>query len=240
MRHDHRPLWLKRLMDSYERWWTQHFLAPQFDALGPEPEIVRPWHLEVFGSGVTAGAHLHALASRAMPIRLTTWPPPNAAAHITLGDGVLLTGGVRLLAAKAITVGSGCMFAANAAVTDCDWHGLYDRVAAARDAKPVTLGDNVWIGDGAFVGKGVTIGDHAIVAARAVVVKDVPARAVVAGNPAKLVKMLDDDTQRFRTRMEFFAAPNRTAFFNAVEADRHADRTCAGWLRTKIAPSRDD
>lgn len=52
----------------------------------------------------------------------------------------------------------------------------------------VTIGNDVWIGQGAFIKSGVTINNGAIVAAHAVVVKDVPAYAIVAGNPAKIIK----------------------------------------------------
>ena len=55
---------------------------------------------------------------------------------------------------------------------------------------PITIGRNVWIGDKATVLPNVTIGDGAIIAANAVVVKDVPPYAVVAGCPAKIVKMI--------------------------------------------------
>lgn len=51
------------------------------------------------------------------------------------------------------------------------------------------IGNDVWIGHGAYVAAGITIGDGAIVAARAVVVKDVPPYAVVAGNPSVIKKM---------------------------------------------------
>lgn len=56
-------------------------------------------------------------------------------------------------------------------------------------AKITTIGNDVWIGHGAYVAAGVTIGDGAIVAAHAVVTKDVPPYAVVAGNPAVIKKM---------------------------------------------------
>jgi len=64
---------------------------------------------------------------------------------------------------------------------------------------PVTIGRNVWIGRGAVLLPGVTIGDHAVVAAGAIVTKDVPAAAVVAGNPARVVRdlgVIDDDWRR--------------------------------------------
>ena len=57
--------------------------------------------------------------------------------------------------------------------------------------KGLAIGSNVWIGADAFIGPGVKVHDGVVVAARAVVVKDVPALTVVAGNPARLVKKLD-------------------------------------------------
>ncbi len=55
-------------------------------------------------------------------------------------------------------------------------------------SRPVHVGRGAWIGFGACVLPGVTVGDGAIVAARAVVVDDVPPDAVVAGNPARVVR----------------------------------------------------
>jgi acetyltransferase-like isoleucine patch superfamily enzyme len=57
-------------------------------------------------------------------------------------------------------------------------------------SKPIVIKDNVWIGARSLILKGVTIGEGSIVAAGAVVTHDVPARTVVAGNPAKIVKKL--------------------------------------------------
>lgn len=60
----------------------------------------------------------------------------------------------------------------------------FERTEPPTKVKVTTIGNDVWIGHGALISAGVTIGDGAIVAAHAVVAKDVPAYAVVAGNPA--------------------------------------------------------
>lgn len=61
----------------------------------------------------------------------------------------------------------------------------------------ILIGDDVWLGYDSLIMNGVTIGSGAIIAARAVVKKDVPAYSIVAGNPARVVKMrFDDETIR--------------------------------------------
>lgn len=56
---------------------------------------------------------------------------------------------------------------------------------------PISIGRNAWIGAGALILQGVTVGEDAIVAAGAVVTRDVPARTLVGGVPATVVKQLD-------------------------------------------------
>lgn len=60
-----------------------------------------------------------------------------------------------------------------------------DRLEAA---KPITIGDNVWLGGGAIVLPGVTIGDNSVIGAGAVVTRDVPANSIAVGNPARVVR----------------------------------------------------
>lgn len=59
---------------------------------------------------------------------------------------------------------------------------------------PIIIGENVWIGTNARICKGVTIGDNAVIAANSVVTKNVPANAIAAGNPARIVKENIDKT----------------------------------------------
>ncbi len=68
----------------------------------------------------------------------------------------------------------------------------WERQQVAFTAKPVTIGENVWIGAGAIICPGVTIGDHAVIGAGSVVTQDVPRCTLVAGNPASVVRALDE------------------------------------------------
>jgi acetyltransferase-like isoleucine patch superfamily enzyme len=62
-------------------------------------------------------------------------------------------------------------------------------------AKPIAIGRNVWIATGATVIGGVTVGENSVVAAGSVVTKDVPANALVGGNPARVIRSIGDDPQ---------------------------------------------
>lgn len=68
------------------------------------------------------------------------------------------------------------------------WRPQLPKGARPTTVKPVRIGNDVYIGHGAFILPGITIGDGAVIAAQAVVTKDVPAYAVVAGNPAVIKK----------------------------------------------------
>lgn len=67
-------------------------------------------------------------------------------------------------------------------------HGSRERCMIYSANAPIIIGENVLIGTNSRIQKGVTIGDNAIIAAHSVVTHDVPANAIAAGNPAKIVK----------------------------------------------------
>lgn len=66
--------------------------------------------------------------------------------------------------------------------------GSQERMWKFSDNAPIIIGENVWIGNGVRINKGVRIGDNSIIAANSVITKDIPANAIAAGNPGKIVK----------------------------------------------------
>jgi maltose O-acetyltransferase len=92
-------------------------------------------------------------------------------APVTLGDNVLLGPNVQLYTA----------------LHPLDWK---QRAEGLEYAKPLVIGSHVWIGGGAILCPGITIGDRSIIGAGSVVTRDVPPDTVVAGNPAKVIRVL--------------------------------------------------
>lgn len=115
----------------------------------------------------------------------------EAAAVLTIGDDFGMTGGAIVCAAH-ITIGHRVFMGANSVITDTDFHPLdpqeRQRQPAAGRTAPVTIGDDVFIGMQVLILKGVTVGAGAVIGAGSVVTRDVPVGAVVAGNPARIVR----------------------------------------------------
>lgn len=66
-----------------------------------------------------------------------------------------------------------------------------ERNSGREYAKPITIGNNVWIGGSAIINPGVSVGDNVVIASGAVVTKDVPENVVVGGNPARIIKHIE-------------------------------------------------
>ena len=108
-----------------------------------------------------------------------------------LKKGVLTTNSgfinenVQIICGERITIGDDCNIGRDAIIRDYDGHCID---SAENISAPITIGSHVWIGQRAIILKGVTIGDGAVVAAGAIVTGDVPARTLVAGVPARVIR----------------------------------------------------
>lgn len=122
---------------------------------------------------------------------------------IEIGDYCYLAN-ASLVCSERISIGSCVMIAGGVTVADSDFHpvepaariadtiALSGRGGRSRrpriDVRPVVIEDGVWIGWNATILKGVRIGEDAVIAPGALVSRDVPAGAWVAGNPARPVE----------------------------------------------------
>jgi acetyltransferase-like isoleucine patch superfamily enzyme len=103
--------------------------------------------------------------------------------RIFIGNGTYLNRNTEVIAQQEVRIGRDCMIAWDVVIMDTDQHGIN---GAPPVAKPVIIGDCVWIGCRAIILKGVHIGDRAIIGAGAIVTHDVPPGSIVTGPAATL------------------------------------------------------
>jgi len=239
LRRDHRPYAVKKLFLRWQQFYVRRFLRPQFDTLGRGHHFMRPWHVELFGAPIELGRYATVIACADARVRLCVWPCRDGEGLIRIGDYSLICPGVRISSACRITIGHSVMMANRVYLTDSDWHDIYDRTAPGQGA-PIAIGDNVWLGDSAIVCKGVSVGENSIIGAGAVVVDDVPANAVAAGNPARVVKQLDKD-HPLTTRRDWFADPAQLSQdFRVWDQALLQGNTLGHWFRYLWRPNRGD
>lgn len=109
--------------------------------------------------------------------------------QLSIGARVFVNYGLTALDCAPITIGDDVQIGPHVQLLT-PTHPLdpEERRTGVEAAAPISIGDNVWIGGGAIVLAGVTIGDHAVIGAGAIVTRDVPAKAVAVGNPARVVR----------------------------------------------------
>lgn len=111
----------------------------------------------------------------------------RAGGQLRIGAGTYFSGGGKLICSSEVVVGASCAVGWGVTIIDDDFHKFSIDGRVTTKCLPIVIGDGVWIGHDATILKGVRIGDGAIVAARSVVTRDVPAGALVAGVPARVV-----------------------------------------------------
>ncbi|MFG6149574.1 sugar O-acetyltransferase [Halobacillus sp. B23F22_1] len=109
--------------------------------------------------------------------------------NIHVGDHFFANFNCVFLDVCPIMIGDRVMFGPNAQVYTAT-HPLSkeERATGLESAKPITIGDDVWVGGSAVINPGVKIGNGAVIGAGAVVTKDVPSNVFVGGNPARIIK----------------------------------------------------
>ncbi|MFE4833532.1 sugar O-acetyltransferase [Arthrobacter sp. NPDC056691] len=154
------------LADRYGRTWAtdregaQRILADLLGAIGEDTDIRPPLFVD-YGKYIRIGSRTF------INFNFTALD----VAAITIGDDVQIGPNVQLLTpTHPVEPGP-----------------RRDKLEAA---KPITIGDNVWIGGGAIILPGVTVGENSVIGAGAVVTRDVPANVVAVGNPARIVRSL--------------------------------------------------
>ncbi|WP_110791784.1 MULTISPECIES: DapH/DapD/GlmU-related protein [Enterobacteriaceae] len=125
---------------------------------------------------------------------------------ISIGKNCQINDSVHIAAAESIRLGDNVLIASRVFITDLN-HGSYsgshhsspDELSVSRPivTNPVMIGNNVWLGEGVVVLPGVTIGDCAIIGANSVVTRDIPAKTIAVGNPAKVIKIYDDAERKW-------------------------------------------
>jgi acetyltransferase-like isoleucine patch superfamily enzyme len=186
----------RRLLTRAGRRWRTH--GPVFFGRGLELEVAPGARLD-FGRFVWIGDGTKIRCHEGV---------------VEIGEKTVLGQECTISAYRRVRIGEQCVIADRAMFIDFD-HGVVEVERPIRKQgiykREVEVGSNVWIGYGACVLRGVRVGDNSIVGTNSVVTRDVPANAVVAGIPARIIRMRE--------------APQRLRWPHPVEPDPDAETT---------------
>lgn len=143
-----------------------------------DPEAAQGILRELLGS-LGEGAHVRA------PLRV------DYGTQLHIGAGTFVNFQLTALDVVEIRIGRNCQLGPNIQLlTPIHPLEIEPRREGWEAGEPITIGDDVWLGGGVTVLPGVNIGDGAVIGAGAVVTKDVPARCLAVGNPARVIRSL--------------------------------------------------
>lgn len=179
---------------AWRNFWRVMYYQPLFRShCDPGGSV----HIEGKGMPLVMGNPRIILGDRVRINALTTFTAHKDAAdpRLKIGDDVYIGSNVVISIGSQVKIGNRVLIAARVFLAGYDGHPV-DPVARSRGAAdevvgPIEIGNDAWLGTGAFIAKDVSIGRCAVVAANAVVTRDVPAGAIVGGNPAKVIRQIE-------------------------------------------------
>ncbi len=130
---------------------------------------------------------------------LRGWGENSLDGKLIIGNGTSFEQCCHLIAADKVEIGKACVFSAFVYVSDCS-HGYTpdeDIMKSELDIKPVKIGNHCFVGIGSCIMPGVTIGNNVVIGANSVVTSDVADYCMVAGAPAKVIKVYNIEQKRW-------------------------------------------
>ena len=115
--------------------------------------------------------------------------------NIKLGKGVFINTCCHFQDNGGIEIGDGAMLGNNVTIVTLN-HDLNPATRANAFPQPVKIGKKVWLGANCTILPGVSIGDNAVIGAGSVVVKNIPANAIAVGNPARVIKYIQENNKQ--------------------------------------------
>ncbi|MCL1881536.1 MAG: sugar O-acetyltransferase [Oscillospiraceae bacterium] len=118
--------------------------------------------------------------------------------NIEVGDNFYANFNCTILDVAKVTIGDNVMFAPNVSLYTAG-HPLHHepRNSGYEYGIGITIGNNVWICGNTVVNPGVSIGDNTVIGSGSVVTKDIPANAVAAGNPCRVIRKITDEERKY-------------------------------------------
>ncbi|WP_241738975.1 acyltransferase [Pontibacter beigongshangensis] len=172
------------------RWWVRNFMNPFYHKKGENAVFRNKARLDVlpfnpFSVGANSVVEEYAVVN-------------NGMGHVHIGAHTFI--GLFDVVIGPVTIGNHVIIAQHVVISGLN-HGYEDVRMPIKDqpctTAEIVIEDDCWIGANAVITAGVRIGKHAVVAAGSVVTKDVPAYTIVGGNPARILKQYNPETEKW-------------------------------------------